>query len=53
MHFFIENGTLQILVFDKSHETFLSLIILEEFGHKLNVTSSDVPLKICCKAATK
>ena len=28
-------------------------IILEEVGHKLNITSTDVPLKIRFKAATK
>ena len=39
--------------YNKSYETFLSLIILEEFGHKLNLTSTDVPLKIRFKAATK
>ena len=48
LHYMYYNKEM-LLSFDK----FLSLIVLEEVGHKLNITSTDVPLKIRFKAATK
>ena len=51
MHFFIEKWYLINPGF--RYNKWGRIIILEEVGHKLNITSTDVPLKIRFKAATK